>query len=260
MKNVGFGTNCNSPWAKTFDFTGFPQTRTIDSTRRSGRLIRVESLASHAKWCLADIEQHLARESFEQPKHSQTILGHTASRNLREKANVTRRWHDNRHTLITELAESGAGDQTIMDIAGHVSKQMVKHYSHIRMEAKRTALESIVKKQTDTGSSGQQTDQAEGALQKSLHELQNGATRQTSNHATGQPANSTTAKKTEQKCSELPVNTQHFEGESLQKSLQSCNFEGHRGVVKPRKSKNLFGSSGRTRTYNPSVNSRTLPY
>jgi hypothetical protein len=31
-----------------------------------------------------------------------------------------------------------------MDIAGHVSKQMLKHYSHIRMEAKREALESIV--------------------------------------------------------------------------------------------------------------------
>jgi hypothetical protein len=61
---------------------------------------------------------------------------------------VTGRWHDNRHTLITDLAESGAGDQTIMDIAGHVSKRMLRHYSHIRMEAKRTALESIVKKQT----------------------------------------------------------------------------------------------------------------
>jgi hypothetical protein len=40
------------------------------------------------------------------------------------------------------LAESGAGDQTIMDIAGHVSRQMAR-YSHIRMEAKRTALEAI---------------------------------------------------------------------------------------------------------------------
>ncbi len=71
----------------------------------------------------------------------------TAWQNLREKAKVTGRWHDNRHTLVTELAESGASDQTIMDIAGHVSKQMLKHYSHIRMEAKRTALESIVQKQ-----------------------------------------------------------------------------------------------------------------
>jgi hypothetical protein len=109
-----------------------------------------------------------------------------------------------------------------MDIAGYVSKQMLKHYSHIRMEAKRTALESIVKKPTDTLPSGQQTSQAEGSLQKSLHGLQNGAARLTSNHATAHHANSAAAKKTEQQSSELPVNTQHFEGESLQKSLQSC--------------------------------------
>lgn len=70
----------------------------------------------------------------------------TAWANVRANANVKGRWHDNRHTLITDLAESGAGDQTIMDIAGHVSKQMLKHYSHIRMEAKRRALESIVSK------------------------------------------------------------------------------------------------------------------
>ena len=63
---------------------------------------------------------------------------------IRAEAGVEGRWHDNRHTLITEPAESGAGDQTIQDIAGHVSKQMLKHYSHIRMEAKRKALESIV--------------------------------------------------------------------------------------------------------------------
>ena len=56
------------------------------------------------------------------------------------------RWHDNRHTLITDLAESGAGDETIRDIAGHVSKQMLKHYSHIRMEAKRRAVDSLTVK------------------------------------------------------------------------------------------------------------------
>ena len=48
--------------------------------------------------------------------------------------------------MITDLAKSGAGDQTIMDIVGHVSKNMLKHYSHIRMEARRDALESIVKR------------------------------------------------------------------------------------------------------------------
>jgi integrase len=70
----------------------------------------------------------------------------TAWSNVRKNAKVTGRWHDHRHTLITDLAESGAGDQTIMDIAGHVSKSMLKHYSHIRMEAKRDALESLVKR------------------------------------------------------------------------------------------------------------------
>ncbi len=69
----------------------------------------------------------------------------TAWNNVRKKAKVTGRWHDHRHTLITDLAESGAGDQTIMDIAGHVSKSMLKHYSHIRMEAKRNALETLVR-------------------------------------------------------------------------------------------------------------------
>jgi hypothetical protein len=83
----------------------------------------------------------------------------TAWANVRANASVRGRWHDNGHTLITDLAESGAGDQTIMDIAGHVSKQMLKHYSHIRMEAKRRALESIVSKK-DAAGNGSQDDLA----------------------------------------------------------------------------------------------------
>jgi integrase len=70
----------------------------------------------------------------------------TSWNNARKKAGVAGRWHDNRHTLITDLWESGAPDETIRDIAGHVSKQMLKHYSHIRMAAKRGALEGIVTK------------------------------------------------------------------------------------------------------------------
>lgn len=53
------------------------------------------------------------------------------------------RFHDIRHHAITELAESGASDQTIMSIAGHVSRKMLDRYSHIRMEAKRNALEAL---------------------------------------------------------------------------------------------------------------------
>ncbi|MSO23138.1 MAG: hypothetical protein EXQ58_07780, partial [Acidobacteria bacterium] len=53
------------------------------------------------------------------------------------------RFHDLRHQAITELAELGLSDQTVMAIAGHVSKEMLNHYSHIRMAAKRKALDSM---------------------------------------------------------------------------------------------------------------------
>ena len=54
------------------------------------------------------------------------------------------RFHDLRHHAITELAESQASDQTVMAIAGHVSPRMLAHYSHVRMDAKRRALEHLV--------------------------------------------------------------------------------------------------------------------
>ena len=66
---------------------------------------------------------------------------------MRQNANVRGRWHDNRHTLVTELAESGAGDEVIMSIAGHVSRAMLSRYSHVRMEAKRRALDEIATRQ-----------------------------------------------------------------------------------------------------------------
>jgi hypothetical protein len=55
---------------------------------------------------------------------------------------------DNRHTLVTELSESGAGDEVIMSIAGHVSRAMLSRYSHVRMEAKRRALDEIASRQS----------------------------------------------------------------------------------------------------------------
>jgi integrase len=69
----------------------------------------------------------------------------TAWNRVRREAKVSARFHDLRHTLITKLAESGAGDETIMGIAGHVSRRMLSRYAHIRTEAKRKALESIVR-------------------------------------------------------------------------------------------------------------------
>jgi site-specific recombinase XerD len=71
----------------------------------------------------------------------------TAWTKVRDNAKVIGRWHDNRHTLVTELSESGAGDEVIMSIAGHVSRAMLSRYSHVRMEAKRRALDEIAARQ-----------------------------------------------------------------------------------------------------------------
>jgi integrase len=71
----------------------------------------------------------------------------TAWSKVRKNSGVKGRWHDNRHTLVTELSESGAGDEVIMSIAGHVSRAMLSRYSHVRMEAKRRALDEIAARQ-----------------------------------------------------------------------------------------------------------------
>ena len=48
---------------------------------------------------------------------------------------LTVRFHDLRHTAITVMAEAGLPDQTIMAQVGHISHDMIKHYSHIRRQA-----------------------------------------------------------------------------------------------------------------------------
>ena len=53
------------------------------------------------------------------------------------------RFHDLRHHCITRLAEAGVPEQTLMAIAGHVSREMLEHYSHIRMQAKRDAVAAL---------------------------------------------------------------------------------------------------------------------
>jgi len=68
----------------------------------------------------------------------------TAWRNLTKQAGLPGlRFHDLRHHCITRLAEAGVPDQTLMAIAGHVSKEMLEHYSHIRMQAKRDAVATL---------------------------------------------------------------------------------------------------------------------
>ncbi len=94
-------------------------------------------------------QTHLVPAGKEQPNDPTkpvTTLK-TAWTKVRDIANVVGRWHDNRHTLVTKLAESGAGDEVIMSIAGHVSRAMLHRYSHVRMEAKRRALNETAARQ-----------------------------------------------------------------------------------------------------------------
>jgi integrase len=176
----------------------------------------------------------------------------TVWNSIRANAGIKGRWHDNRHTLITELAESGAGDQTIMDIAGHVSKQMLKHYSHIRMEAKRNALEAIVRQPNESRRS------QPAPAKKAAQEWQNDVQRQTNGDAPTLKNESIAPKSAEGDRSELLGDTRDSEGGYPQKSPQLGVLEGHRSVYRKRKLLKGIGSSGRTRTYNPSVNSRML--
>jgi integrase len=67
------------------------------------------------------------------------------------------RFHDLRHHAITELAESQASDSTVMAIAGHVSPKMLAHYSHVRIQAKRTALDSLSTRQAERANSEGET-------------------------------------------------------------------------------------------------------
>jgi len=41
------------------------------------------------------------------------------------------------------LAQTQTPDATIQAISGHLSRKMLEHYSHVRLEAKRRAGESL---------------------------------------------------------------------------------------------------------------------
>ena len=74
-----------------------------------------------------------------EPMHRWKVAWESA----RKAAGVVCRFHDLRHTFISRLAESQASDSTVMALAGHVSRAMMERYSHIRMEAKRRAVDTL---------------------------------------------------------------------------------------------------------------------
>lgn len=122
---------------------------------------RVIPLNQAAVRTLAELRDRAEKLGSSQPDHyffpacecgiidpSKPMKGwRSAWRSLTKAAGLKRlRFHDLRHQAITELCESGLSDMTVMGIAGHVSREMLQHYSHIRLQAKRQAVECL-----DTG-------------------------------------------------------------------------------------------------------------
>ena len=62
---------------------------------------------------------------------------------LRRASGVKCRMHDLRHTVATRMAEAGTPEGTMLSMLGHMSRAMLERYSHIRMTAKRTAVETL---------------------------------------------------------------------------------------------------------------------
>jgi len=62
---------------------------------------------------------------------------------VRDAAGVSIRIHDLRHSACTKMAEAGVSEFGMMAIMGHVSRAMLERYSHVRMDAKRVAVEAL---------------------------------------------------------------------------------------------------------------------
>jgi len=67
----------------------------------------------------------------------------TAFDSMKKRAGVECRFHDLRHTVCTKMAEKGVPESTMLAIMGHMSRKMLERYSHIRIKAKREAVEAL---------------------------------------------------------------------------------------------------------------------
>jgi integrase len=69
------------------------------------------------------------------------------------KAAVDYRFYDARHTFVTRLAENPAvSEETIRQLAGHISPRMLARYAHIRARARREAIATLERSQAPTRS------------------------------------------------------------------------------------------------------------
>ena len=60
-----------------------------------------------------------------------------------KSAGIQCRIHDLRHCAATKLSEAGVSEGTMKALMGHMSQAMLERYSHIRVAAKREAVEAL---------------------------------------------------------------------------------------------------------------------
>lgn len=87
---------------------------------------------------------HLSSATFD-PTRAQTHY-YRAFREIQTAAGVRFHPYCLRHTAITKMLEAGVPEETVIAMAGHVSRAMLKRYSHIRLEAKRQAAAVLGRK------------------------------------------------------------------------------------------------------------------
>ena len=129
---------------------------------KNGYRVRALPLNQAAYWALITLLDRARAKGATAPEHY--LLPHRAARaglpadptramdswkkawyTLRQAAGLPHlRRYDLRHHAITRLAENPAvSERTLMALAGHVSHKMLERYSHIRLEAKRAAVEAL---------------------------------------------------------------------------------------------------------------------
>jgi integrase len=95
--------------------------------RRADQLGHTDS--GHYLWCAS---QH---HTYDPMKPAKKWDG--AWHSLRDAAGLPGfRFHDLRHTVVTDLLEAGEPEHVIEAVTGHLSRKMLEHYSHQRLKAK----------------------------------------------------------------------------------------------------------------------------
>jgi integrase len=86
--------------------------------------------------------EHKGERGYGPAQHQQ--YWDTAWHTLTKKAGLPGlRFHDLRHTFITQMVERGVPLGVIQTFVGHMSARMVNHYTHISSGAARNAVELL---------------------------------------------------------------------------------------------------------------------